>query len=68
MQDLRAEDLELACRIAGLPEQIVGFGPVRQRNADAAQARLSELKRDWSARRQTPAQVQVQPTGEPQPA
>ncbi len=65
-QDLRAEDLDLACRIAELPEQIRGFGPVRQRNADAALARLRELKREWTGRRQ--AQAQTKAKGELQAA
>ena len=59
LQDLRAEDLDLACRIAKLPEQILGFGPVRQRNADVAQAQLRDLKRKWSARRLPAAQAQA---------
>ncbi len=61
-QDLRAEDLDLACRIAELPERIRGYGPVRQRNADAAQEILRGLKSEWSTRRQasTPVRARAQ--------
>ncbi len=39
----------LACEIASVPDTIRGFGPVRQRNADAARARQAELLAAWSA-------------------
>jgi indolepyruvate ferredoxin oxidoreductase len=40
---LRADNLALAARIAALPEEIRGFGPVRARAAQAARARQAEL-------------------------
>ena len=40
---LDADRLDAAIEIARLPERICGFGPVRQRHADAARLRLQEL-------------------------
>jgi len=40
---LRADNLATAVEIAALPERIRGYGPVRQRNADAARRRRTEL-------------------------
>jgi indolepyruvate ferredoxin oxidoreductase len=40
---LRADNLAAAAEIARLPESIRGFGPIKQRNAAAAQAKQAEL-------------------------
>ena len=46
---LHAGNHALACEIADLPDTIRGFGPVRQRHADAARARQAELMATWLA-------------------
>jgi indolepyruvate ferredoxin oxidoreductase len=48
IKDLRADNHELACEIAGVPENIRGFGPVKQRHAQAARQRHLALMGDWS--------------------
>ena len=55
--ELTAADLDLACEIAAVPDAIRGYGPVRQRNADAARARQEALMTQWS-RRHPPAGAQ----------
>jgi indolepyruvate ferredoxin oxidoreductase len=47
--DLRAENHQLACEIANLPDRIRGFGPVKHRSALAARERQRELMRAWPA-------------------
>jgi indolepyruvate ferredoxin oxidoreductase len=47
--DLRAENHQLACEIANLPDSIRGFGPVKHRSALAARERQRELMRAWPA-------------------
>ena len=47
MADLRADNHQLACEIASLPEHIRGFGEVKQRNAAAARQRQQKLMSDW---------------------
>jgi indolepyruvate ferredoxin oxidoreductase len=61
---LRADNHELACQIAAVPDGIRGFGPVKQRNADAARRRQVELMGAWSRRSSSAAGSQPQP--EPQ--
>jgi indolepyruvate ferredoxin oxidoreductase len=48
VEDLHAGNHELACEIAGIPETIRGFGPVKQRNAAAARERQRELMSAWT--------------------
>jgi indolepyruvate ferredoxin oxidoreductase len=48
LKDLRADNHELACEIANVPDSIRGFGPVKQRHAASARARQSELMAAWS--------------------
>ena len=43
LDGLQAQHLDMAAEIARLPESIRGYGPVRQRNADAARKRQAEL-------------------------
>jgi indolepyruvate ferredoxin oxidoreductase len=43
LSGLRADNLGTAAEIARLPESIRGFGPIKQRNAAAAQAKRAEL-------------------------
>jgi indolepyruvate ferredoxin oxidoreductase len=52
---LRADNHALACEIASVPEHIRGFGPVKQRNVQAARERQSELMARWSQHRHAPA-------------
>ncbi len=52
---LDRERLPLAVRIAALPAEIRGFGHVKQRCAEAAQARRSELFTAWDAAGHRPA-------------
>jgi indolepyruvate ferredoxin oxidoreductase len=40
---LRTDNIATAVELAALPERIRGYGPVRQRSADAARARRAEL-------------------------
>ena len=47
---LTAADLDLACEIAMIPDAIRGFGPVKQRNAEAARARQDALMTEWQSR------------------
>jgi indolepyruvate ferredoxin oxidoreductase len=58
IRDLRADNHELACEIANLPDGIRGFGPVKQRNAEAAQERQLELMSAW-LRRDGPAAAEA---------
>jgi indolepyruvate ferredoxin oxidoreductase len=44
---LRAENHTLALEIASLPEQIRGYGHVKERNLAAARTRWSELLAKW---------------------
>ena len=44
---LRAENHALALEIASLPEQIRGYGHVKERNLAAARTRWSELLAKW---------------------
>ena len=48
VKDLRADNHALACEIANVPDGIRGFGPVKQRNAQAARERQLELMSQWS--------------------
>jgi indolepyruvate ferredoxin oxidoreductase len=43
LDDLQAHHLDIAAEIARLPESVRGYGPIRQRNADAARKRQAEL-------------------------
>jgi indolepyruvate ferredoxin oxidoreductase len=63
VSDLRADNHELACQIADVPDSIRGFGPVKQRNADAARQRQVELMGAWSRRSDPTAS---QPRRQPQ--
>jgi indolepyruvate ferredoxin oxidoreductase len=47
---LRADNHELACEIANVPERIRGFGPVKQRSVVAARERQVELMNAWHRR------------------
>jgi indolepyruvate ferredoxin oxidoreductase len=47
LPQLRADNHALACQIADLPDQIRGFGPVKQRSADAARERQLQLIKAW---------------------
>jgi indolepyruvate ferredoxin oxidoreductase len=47
MAGLRADNHALALEIAGLPEQIRGYGHVKDRNLVAARSRWSELMGKW---------------------
>ncbi len=47
IRQLRADNHELACEIANLPDHIRGFGPVKQARAQAARARQQELMSAW---------------------
>jgi len=49
--ELDAERLPLACEIASLPDKVRGFGPVRQRHAEASRAQQEALMADWARRR-----------------
>ena len=49
IDDLRPDNHALACEIASLPDRIRGFGPVKQRNAQAARERQRELMDAWPA-------------------
>jgi indolepyruvate ferredoxin oxidoreductase len=64
--ELTAADLDLACEIAALPDTIRGFGPVKQRNADAARARQEVLMAEW--RRRHPSPDAGGHAGDPAPA
>jgi indolepyruvate ferredoxin oxidoreductase len=44
---LRADNHALALEIAALPEQIRGYGHVKERNLAAARTRWSELMTKW---------------------
>jgi indolepyruvate ferredoxin oxidoreductase len=44
---LRADNYDLALEIARIPEQIKGFGHVKERNLAAARARWSALMQQW---------------------
>ena len=46
---LDASNHALAVEIARIPEQVKGFGHVKERNLAAARARWDELRRQWSA-------------------
>ena len=48
VEGLQPDNHALACEIASLPDQIRGFGPVKQRNAAAARDRQRELLKAWS--------------------
>jgi indolepyruvate ferredoxin oxidoreductase len=48
LASLTAENHALAVEIARLPEQIKGFGHVKERNLAAARERWQTLMRDWS--------------------
>ncbi|HWP12376.1 MAG TPA: DUF6537 domain-containing protein, partial [Ramlibacter sp.] len=48
VKDLRADNHALACEIANVPDGIRGFGPVKQRHAQAARERQLELMNQWS--------------------
>jgi len=50
-EELSAENHELACQIAEVPDSIRGFGPVKQRNAQAARERRHQLMTAWSHKR-----------------
>ncbi|MFT4199056.1 MAG: indolepyruvate ferredoxin oxidoreductase family protein, partial [Pseudoxanthomonas sp.] len=47
---LDAARLDLAVRIAALPERIRGYGHVKEAAMDQAQARLAELQAQWDSR------------------
>ncbi len=47
--DLDADNHALALEIARVPEQIKGFGHVKERNLAAARSRWAELKARWAA-------------------
>jgi indolepyruvate ferredoxin oxidoreductase len=44
---LRADNYDLALEIARIPEQIKGFGHVKERNLVAARARWTALMQQW---------------------
>jgi len=52
---LRAENHALALEIASLPEQIRGYGHVKERNLAAARIRWSELMARWRDPQQQPS-------------
>ncbi len=64
--ELTAADLDLACEIAMIPDTIRGFGPVKQRNAEAARARRDALMAEWQHRHPSPDAGGR--TGDPAPA
>jgi indolepyruvate ferredoxin oxidoreductase len=49
LPDLDAGNLALAVNIARVPEQIKGFGHVKERNLAAARSRWAELQARWAA-------------------
>ncbi len=49
LPDLDAGNLALAVDIARVPEQIKGFGHVKERNLAAARSRWTELQTRWRA-------------------
>ncbi len=51
---LTAADLDLACEIAAIPDSIRGFGPVKQRNVDAARTKHDVLWAEWHRRHPEP--------------
>ena len=51
LASLSAANHALALEIARVPEQIKGFGHVKQRNLEAARERWDALMRDWEAAR-----------------
>ncbi|MCW5581155.1 MAG: indolepyruvate ferredoxin oxidoreductase family protein, partial [Luteimonas sp.] len=55
LANLRADNLPAAAEIARLPETIRGFGPIKQRNAAAAKAKLVELMESYSQSRRDAA-------------
>ena len=57
VEQLDAGSLPLACRIASVPDRILGFGPVKMRHAEAARAQLAELMGLWSRRDSNPAEA-----------
>jgi indolepyruvate ferredoxin oxidoreductase len=48
---LRADNHELACEIADVPDSIRGFGAVKERHARAARVRQLQLMSAWSQQR-----------------
>jgi indolepyruvate ferredoxin oxidoreductase len=48
---LDSDNRALACRIAQLPMQIRGFGPVKRNNAQAAARQLDQLMEQWENQR-----------------
>jgi indolepyruvate ferredoxin oxidoreductase len=55
--ELRTDNLATAIEIAALPERIRGYGPVRQRNAEAARQRRVELLATFARARTGVAQA-----------
>jgi indolepyruvate ferredoxin oxidoreductase len=49
LPDLDAGNLTLAVDIARVPEQIKGFGHVKERNLAAARSRWADLQARWAA-------------------
>ena len=60
--EMTAADLDLACEIAAIPDAIRGYGPVKQRNADAARKRQDVLLAEWT-RRHAPSAAQHDESG-----
>jgi indolepyruvate ferredoxin oxidoreductase len=49
LASLRADNHELACRLADAPAQIRGFGPVRERSVAATRPAWQALREKWRA-------------------
>ena len=47
LQGLTAERVELAARIARIPEEIRGYGHVKERHVKAARAKWDGLMQEW---------------------
>ena len=63
LDGLTTERLELALEIARIPEQIRGYGHVKERHLHAARAQWSQLMARWSA-----SAASAQPQPQPDPA
>jgi indolepyruvate ferredoxin oxidoreductase len=61
IENLSADNHQLACEIADVPDRIRGFGVVKQRNARTARERQLELMSAWLRQAGVPSTSNIQP-------